>query len=98
MRSKVLAALAFTALLVPAAVKADPVDMSTITCASLLEMGEDEVAFTLIWVAGYLAGAEEELSMDPDLLGAHVGRTVDYCQENDEMSVLNAARETMETE
>jgi len=98
MRSKTFAAIVFSALLAPLAARAEPIDMSTVTCGALLTMNQDEVSFTLIWVAGYLAGTEEELSMDPDLLGGHVGRTVEYCQEHQEMSVLNAAMETAETQ
>ena len=75
------------------AARADPVDMSTITCAQLLGMNADEISFTLIWVVGYMAGTEEELSMDPDILGKTVTDTVNYCKENEEMSVLNAATE-----
>jgi hypothetical protein len=72
---------------------ADPVDMSTITCGRLLGMNEEQVGFTLIWVAGYMAGTAEELSMDPDILGKTVGDTIAYCKEHQEMSVLNAATE-----
>jgi len=95
MRHLALAALALS-LLAPVAAKADPVDMSTVTCGSLLTMDESAVTFMLTWVAGYMAGTEEELSMDPDALGKSVDATVKYCQENEEMSVLNAARETAE--
>jgi hypothetical protein len=77
----------------PQPVKAGPVDMSTITCAQLLGMNPDEISFTLIWVVGYMAGTAEELSMDPDILGKTVTDTVNYCRENEEMSVLNAATE-----
>lgn len=85
-------AATFTFAAIPA--KAAPVDMSTITCAQLLGMQQDEISFVLIWVAGYMAGTEEELSMDPDTLSAAVTATVTYCGENQEMSVLNAAKES----
>ena len=93
---KLLAAATLAASIALAALpaKADPVDMSTITCAQLLSMKQDEVSFVLVWVAGYMAGTEEELSMDPDTLGKSVNDTVTYCGENQEMSVLNAAKES----
>lgn len=75
--------------------KAAPVDMSTITCAQMMSMKEDEVTFMLTWVAGYMAGAAEETSMDPDALGKHVTDVVKYCQANQEMSVMNAAKESV---
>ena len=48
----------------------------------------------LTWVQGYLAGTDEELSMDPDALGKSIDATVAYCGENQEMSVLNATKES----
>jgi acid stress chaperone HdeB len=82
------------AILAAAPARADAVDMSTITCAQLLAMKQDEVAFMLTWVQGYMAGTEEELSMDPDALGKSVTDTVAYCGENGEMSVINATKES----
>jgi hypothetical protein len=74
--------------------RADPIDMSTVTCGQLLGMKQDEVSFMLTWIVGYMAGADEETSMDPDALGKHVSDTVTYCTENQEMSVMNAAKES----
>jgi hypothetical protein len=88
-----LAATAAILSAIPA--KSDPVDMSTVTCAQLLGMKQDEVTFMLVWTAGYLAGTAEELSMDPDALGQAAEKTVTYCQANQEMSVLNAAKESV---
>ncbi len=90
----VLAAAAATLAIASLPSRADPVDMSTITCQQLLSMKQDEVSFVLIWVQGYMAGTEEETSMDPDALGKSVTATVTYCQENTEMSVMNATKES----
>ena len=91
----VLAAAAATLAIASAPSKAAPVDMSTITCQQLMSMKQDEVSFVLIWVQGYMAGAAEETSMDPDALGKAVTDTVTYCQANAEMSVMNATKESM---
>ena len=88
-----IAMAAFSALASFTPAQADSVDMSTITCSQLMTMKEDEVSFILTWVVGYMAGAAEEMSMDPDALGKTVGDTVTYCTENQEMSVMNAAKE-----
>lgn len=94
MKSFLAAALAAgTIAFAPAQARAEPVDMSTITCGQLAGMKQEEVGFILIWVMGYMAGLEEELSMDPDILGNTVAGTVAYCAEHTEMSVLNAATE-----
>jgi HdeA/HdeB family len=82
------------AIVANASARADAVDMSTVTCGQLMTMPAEGVSFMLTWVQGYLAGAEEELSMDPDALGKSVEATVAYCKENEEMSVLNATKES----
>ncbi len=85
---------ALAALMSVSAAKAEPVDMSTITCAQLASMPADGVSFMLTWTQGYLAGTNEEVSMDPDALGKSIDATVAYCKDNPEMSVLNATKES----
>ena len=82
------------AIVANAPARADAVDMSTVTCGQLMTMPAEGVSFMLTWVQGYLAGTEEELSMDPDALGKSIDATVAYCKENEEMSVLNATKES----
>jgi hypothetical protein len=82
------------ALAANAPARADAVDMSTVTCGQLMTMPAEGVSFMLTWVQGYLAGTDEELSMDPDALGKSIDATVAYCKENEEMSVLNATKES----
>lgn len=94
MKKALLAALALTALVAAPSVRADPIDMSTVTCEALGTMDEDGATFMLIWIDGYVAGTNEELSMDPNILGAAVQKIAEYCKANPEMSVLNAAKET----
>ena len=74
--------------------RADSVDMSTITCENLMSMKQDEVSFVLIWVQGYMAGTNDDSSMDPEVLGKSVTDTVTYCQENKSTSVVNAVKAT----
>jgi hypothetical protein len=95
MKSLLLAVLGAASVVAATPSRADPVDMSTVTCAQLLGMKQDEVGFMLTWIVGYMAGADEETSMDPDALAKHVADTVTYCTENQEMSVMNAAKESV---
>jgi acid stress chaperone HdeB len=92
--ANLIVSAAALAVLAAAPARADAVDMSTITCGQLLAMKADEVSFMLTWVQGYMAGADEELSMDPEALGKSVTDTVTYCGENQEMSVINATKES----
>jgi acid stress chaperone HdeB len=91
-----LAAAAATLAFASTPSRADSVDMSTITCENLLSMKQDEVSFVLIWVQGYTAGANEDSTMDPDVLAKSVTDTVNYCQENKSTSVMNAVDATAE--
>jgi opacity protein-like surface antigen len=92
MRKFLIAAAAAAGLMSPAAAKADAIDMTTVTCGTLLTMDQEAITFMLTWVAGYLAGTNDQSSMDPDVLGRETEATVTYCQENQQMSVVNAAR------
>ncbi len=95
MKSLLVAVLGAASLMAMTPSRADPIDMSTVTCAQLLSMKQDEVGFMLTWIVGYMAGVDEETSMDPDILARHVTDTVTYCTENQEMSVMNAAGESV---
>ena len=91
-----LAAAAATLAIASAPSRADSVDMSTITCENLMSMKQDEVSFVLIWVQGYMAGTNDDSSMDPEALSESVTDTVTYCQENKSTSVMNAVKATAE--
>jgi acid stress chaperone HdeB len=91
-----VAASAAVLAIASAPLRAEPVDMSTITCENLLSMQQDEISFVLIWVQGYTAGANDDSSMDPDVLGKSVTDTVTYCQANGSTSVMNAVKAVAE--
>jgi hypothetical protein len=95
MKKLMLGVLAAAACAIATPGRAQPVDMSTITCGQLMGMQQDEITFMLIWVAGYMSGTEEDTSMDPDALGKHAEAIATYCGENQEMSVMNAAKESV---
>lgn len=92
MRTFLIAATVAAGLMSPAAARADAIDMTTVTCGTLLTMDQEAITFMLTWVAGYIAGMNDQSSMDPDVLGKATEDTVTYCQENQEMSVVNAAK------
>jgi hypothetical protein len=92
----VLAAAAATLAIGSAPTRADPIDMTTITCENLMSMKQDEVSFVLIWVQGYMSGTDDDASMDPDVLSKSVTDTVAYCQENKSTSVVNAVKAVAE--
>ncbi len=84
------AAVAFSAM--PNLARAEILDMSTVTCAQLSEMNEDEGSFFLIWLDGWLAGQADATTMDPDELKNQIDGIAGKCVETPELSVINAAK------
>jgi len=87
-----LALLLGAANVVAAPARADMIDMSTITCAQLAAMNEEEGSFFLIWLDGWLAGQEDATTMDPDALKEQIDGIAQKCTETPELSVINAAK------
>ncbi|MBK8457651.1 MAG: hypothetical protein IPL47_11565 [Phyllobacteriaceae bacterium] len=90
---KMLAAAALVAAFSAAPAKAEMLDMSTVTCGALATMGEDEVAWFLIWLDGYLAGQADSTQLDITELGNQIDGIAKVCTEKPDLSVLNAAKE-----
>src|SRR4051794_34346535 len=88
----VLAAAAATIAIASTPSRADAIDMSTITCENLMSMKQDEVSFVLIWVQGYMAGTNDDASMDPEVLTKWVNDRVPFCRAKKPPSVATAVR------
>ncbi len=72
--------------------KAEMVDMSTITCAQLGTMGEDDGALFLIWLDGWLSGQADATTLDVDDLTSQIDGIASECEAQPELSVMNAAK------
>lgn len=93
MMRKLLAATSIAAFLIaPVAARAEKLDMSTVTCEQLAGMTEDQVAWYLIWLDGWLAGQADDTTLDVEALGAQIDGIAKECQENPSLSVINAAK------
>lgn len=73
--------------------KAESVDMSTITCASFADIDNDTGAFILIWLDGWLAGQSDNTVLDPDTLSEQIDGIAEVCEEQPELSLMNAAKQ-----
>lgn len=90
---KKLALSAMTAWLsISAPAFAEKLDMSTVTCTQLAAMNEDEIAWYLIWLDGWLAGQADNTMLDIDELGAQIDGIGKACEAAPESSVINAAK------
>jgi acid stress chaperone HdeB len=93
-RMKRLALAAVAALILQsAAARAEMLDMSTVTCAQLAEFGEDEGAWFLIWLDGWLAGQADVTTVDREEIEDQIDGIAEVCNEKPELSVMNAAKE-----
>ena len=90
----VLACLAVTAGI--SSVRAEAIDMSTITCADMMNGNGDDAGNLLIWVDGWLAGQADETMLDAETLSAQVEGIVAVCEESPELSVINAAKQYLD--
>lgn len=96
--NRLLAGLLFAAVTMTAAhqARADMLDMSTVTCAQLATMNEDDGAMFLIWLDGWLAGQSDLTTLDVEELTAQIDGIADKCTETPELSVMNAAKAYLE--
>ena len=93
-----LALIAGAAIVNATPARADMVDMSTITCAQLATMNEEEGSFFLIWLDGWLAGQSDETTLDVDTLSEQIDGIAAKCEETPELSVINAAKQYLDEE
>jgi acid stress chaperone HdeB len=73
--------------------RAELLDMSTVTCAQLAEFGEDEGAWFLIWLDGWLAGQADTTTVDREQIEEQIDGIAEVCNDKPELSVMNAAKE-----
>ena len=92
MKKLVFAAFAACAAFAVLPAKAEKLDMSTVTCTQLAAMNEDEIAWYLIWLDGWLAGQADNTMLDIDELGAQIDGIGKACEAAPESSVINAAK------
>lgn len=75
-----------------AGARAEALDMSTVTCVQLAEMGEKDGSMFLIWLDGWLAGQADATTLDVDDLAAQVDGIAEECGKQPGLSVMNAAK------
>jgi hypothetical protein len=96
--NKLMAGLLAGAVVVSAShnVRAEMLDMSTVTCAQLATMNEDDGAMFLIWLDGWLSGQSDLTTLDVEELTAQIDGIGQNCTETPELSVMNAAKAYLE--
>lgn len=78
----VLAALALqsgVALAQPAAPAPRDAGIDQLECRTLLRLGGDERAYTLLYYHGFVSGRMNQTSLDPQVMAEATDRIVDHC-------------------
>lgn len=92
MMRTILAAATIAASFAVSPARAESLDMSTVTCEQLAGMTEDQVAWYLVWLDGWLAGQADDTTLDVEALGAQIDGIAKECEANPTLSVINAAK------
>ncbi len=88
------AALA-AALLAASPVKAQVVDMSTITCSDFSSRPPEQLANIMFWLEGYYTEADDPTTIDFSEFKSTLEKLLVYCKDNPTVGLLTAADEVM---
>ncbi|MDE2446860.1 MAG: hypothetical protein KGO94_11810 [Alphaproteobacteria bacterium] len=84
----IASALAVAVLAQPA--KAEVIDVSTIKCADLSKMKQEEISYLLIWLHGYFGGKAGDTTIDLAALESNGTAIGDKCAANPELGLMTA--------
>ena len=80
----------------PFAASAQMLDMSTVTCGNVAEMSDEDAAFFFTWLHGYHGGQSGDTTLDMETLEPAAESIGSVCEENPELSVMNAVERALE--
>ena len=94
---KLFALAASAALLAIASIPshADPVDMSTITCADFSTRPVEQMANIMFWLEGYYTEDDDPTTIDFAEFKSTLEKLLVYCKDNPSIGLLTAADEVM---
>jgi acid stress chaperone HdeB len=69
-------------------VQAEVIDLSTIKCADIAKMSEEEGSYLMIWLHGYYGGKAGDTTLDTDSFEAAGKAIGDSCAENPELGLM----------
>ena len=79
----------------PSPVKAQVVDLSTITCADFWARPADQMANIMFWLEGYYTENDDPTTIDFSEFKSTLEKLLVYCSNNPTVGVLTAADEVM---
>ena len=81
---------AATALPISAPLRAEVINMATITCKDLLEGKADDIGAILMWLHGYYGGRAGDTTLDTDAFTKGSEQIGKYCGQNPTVTVMQA--------
>lgn len=96
MKNLMLAAAALAATVTLAApVRAQQLDLSTITCKDFVTSDKDTIALILMWMEGYYSDSDAKPIVDFDKMKDNGQRLGEYCGKNPGHSLITASDDVM---
>ena len=93
---KKLSALLFAAaVLAPLPLKAQQLDLATVTCKEFVTSDKDTIGLILMWLEGFYADQDAKPIVDFDKMKANGGKLGEYCGKNPTHSLITAADEVV---
>lgn len=87
--------LVAAALIAPLPVKAQQLDLSTISCKDFVASDKETIGFILMWLEGYYSEQDAKPIVDFDKMKGNGGRLGEYCGKNPSHSLITAADDVM---
>lgn len=79
-----------TVLPLSAPLRAEVINMATITCKELFEGRADDIGATLMWLHGYYGGRAGDTLLDVDAFTKGSEQIGYYCRQNPHVTVMQA--------
>ncbi|WP_245416920.1 HdeA/HdeB family chaperone [Undibacter mobilis] len=83
--------LVAAAMLAPLPLKAQQLDLSTVTCKDFVTSDKDTIGLILMWIEGFYASQDAKPIVDFDKMKQNGGKLGEYCGKNPSHSLITAA-------
>lgn len=93
--NKLSMVLVAVALLAPLPVKAQQLDLATVTCKDFIASDKDTIGLILMWIEGFYSDQDAKPIVDFDKMKANGGKLGEYCGKNPGHSLITAADEVV---
>lgn len=86
-------AIAVVAVAPLKSMRAEIIDMASITCGELISMKADEAGSILLWTHGYFGGLADDTKFDTKAFEEIAKAIGEYCGKNKKVTLISAIKE-----